>query len=65
MNGRMKVFQIIIMIVAFAVVWLLLDVLTGDGLSGASVLSAVIAGVVFAAVWFGLTYLWEKRKRRT
>ncbi len=49
----------------FVAVWLLLDLVAGSGVSSRGVFSAVIAGVIAAAISFPLTNLYRKRRRKT
>lgn len=65
MKGRMVVLKGLIIFVIFVAVWLILDAITGDGISSANVLNAVISGVIFVVLYWVIDYLVAKRKRRS
>lgn len=57
--------QALIFFVIFVPVWLLFNVITGDGFSGGQVLNAVITGAIAAVIYGLLMFLYEKWKNRT
>lgn len=64
MKGRLIALQGIVLVVVFVGVWLLLDVIAGDGISSADVLNAVISGVIFFVVYALFNYFIARRKRK-
>jgi hypothetical protein len=65
LKGRLVVFQGLVIFVIFVAVWLLLDALAGDGITGPDVVNALITGVIFLVVYGLITYFVAKRKRRS
>lgn len=65
MKGRMVVLKGLIIFVIFVAVWLILDAITGDGISSANVLNAVISGVIFMVLYWVFDYIVAKRKSRS
>jgi hypothetical protein len=49
----------------FVVVWLLFDLIAGDGISSRAVVSAVIAGAIATVIFIPLTNYFKKRKKRS
>ena len=63
MSGRLWL-QGIAFFAIFVPVWLLLNLITGEGFSGESLRSAVIAGAIASGLYVLFTYLYQKRKNR-
>ena len=55
--------QALVFFAIFVAVWLLLDLIAGDGISSRAIVSAVIAGAIAAAIFVPLTNLYKKRKK--
>lgn len=62
MNIGRIILKAIIMFAIFVAIWLLINVITGNGFTGEDVSTAVISGVIFALLYGFFTYFAQKRK---
>jgi hypothetical protein len=64
MGARPAWLQALIFFVIFVPVWLLFNIITGDGFSGAEVVNAIITGAIAALIYGVIMYFYLKRKNR-
>ena len=55
----------VLVFVIFVVVWWILNLITGDGFTGADARTAVISGLIFTLIYSVSIYFYQKRKLKT
>ena len=65
MDVKREFGKAVLVFVVFVLVWLLINLITGNGLSGQAVTSAVIQGLIFTVIYSVVIYFYQKRKRKS
>ena len=65
MDVKREFGKAVLVFVVFVAVWLLINLITGNGLSGQAVTSAVIQGLIFTVIYSVVIYFYQKRKPKS
>ena len=65
MDVKRELGKAVLAFVIFVAAWLLINLITGNGLSGQAVTSAVIQGLIFTVIYSVGIYFYQKRKRKS
>lgn len=65
MDVKRELGKVVLVFVVFVAAWLLINLITGNGLSGQAVTSAVIQGLIFTVIYSVVIYFYQKRKRKS
>ena len=65
MNIKRELLKAVLAFVVFVAIWLIINLITGNGLSGEAVTSAVITGLIFTVLYSVGIYFFQKRKRNS
>jgi membrane associated rhomboid family serine protease len=62
MDVKRELGKAVLAFVVFVAIWLIINLITGNGLSGQAVTSAVITGLIFTVIYSVSIYFYQKRK---
>jgi hypothetical protein len=62
MNVKRELLKAVLAFVVFVAAWLIINLITGNGLSGQDVMTAVISGLIFTLLYSVSIYIYQKRK---
>ncbi len=65
MNVKRELLKAVLAFVIFVAAWLIINLITGNGLSGQDVTTAVISGLIFTLLYSVSIYYYQKRKLKS
>lgn len=65
MDVKRELGKALLTFVIFVAIWLIINLITGNGFSGEAVTNAVITGFIFTVIYSVGTYFYQKRKRNS
>jgi len=65
MNVKRELLKAVLTFVIFVAAWLIINLITGNGLSGQDVTTAVISGLIFTLLYSVSIYYYQKRKLKS
>jgi hypothetical protein len=63
MTVKRELLKAVLAFVVFVAIWLIINLIMGNGFSGENVTTAVITGLIFTLIYSVSIYFYQKRKR--